>query len=55
MHHKTAMTEDGTIHQRKSMALRETSNQVLSNDGYCYWDSIINTKGGEMLTGRMCS
>lgn len=30
-HHKTAMTEDGTIHQT-GMALGETSNEVLSND-----------------------
>lgn len=42
MHHKTVMTEDGTIHQT-GMALRETSNQVLYKDGFCYWDTIINT------------
>lgn len=45
IHHKTAMTEDETIHQ-KDMALRETSNQILSNDGFCYWDYIINTMEG---------
>lgn len=44
-HHTTAMTEDGTIHQ-KGMALRETSNQVLSNDGFRYWDNVMNTMEG---------
>lgn len=35
MHHKTAMTKNGIIHQT-GIALRETSSQVLSNDRFAY-------------------